>query len=65
MEEVKILILHGVLHLAGYDHYKDEGVMARKEQRLRKLLKLPLALIERSSARGRVGKTLTSRRPAQ
>jgi len=47
-EEIKILALHGVLHLAGYDHASDHGEMARKEERLRKRLGLPVALIERS-----------------
>lgn len=47
-EEVKILALHGVLHLAGYDHERDNGTMARKEQLLRKMLGLPLGLIERN-----------------
>ena len=46
-EEIKILTLHGVLHLAGYDHERDHGKMARKENRLRKALGLPVALIER------------------
>lgn len=47
-EEIKILALHGVLHLAGYDHERDHGEMARKEQRLRRTLGLPGGLIERS-----------------
>ena len=47
-EEVKILVLHGVLHLAGYDHENDEGRMAREENRLRLRLGLPAGLIERS-----------------
>jgi len=46
-EEVKILTLHGILHLAGFDHERDNGEMARKEMKLRELLKLPVALIER------------------
>ena len=33
--EIKTLILHGLLHLAGYDHESDNGRMARKELRLR------------------------------
>jgi|SRR5581483_2318704 probable rRNA maturation factor len=47
-DEVKILILHGLLHLAGYDHERDNGVMAQKEQRLRRSLGLPTGLIERA-----------------
>jgi probable rRNA maturation factor len=47
-DEVKILVLHGVLHLAGYDHESDDGKMARLERRLRKTLSLPLGLIERT-----------------
>lgn len=47
-DEIKILMLHGVLHLAGYDHENDHGEMARKELQLRKTLKLPSGLIERT-----------------
>lgn len=46
--EIKILALHGVLHLAGYDHERDHGRMAGKEARLRRILALPVALIERN-----------------
>ncbi len=49
-QEIKILILHGILHLAGYDHETDSGEMAREEQRLRKKLQLPVSLIQRSEA---------------
>ena len=46
-EEIKILVLHGVLHLSGYDHERDDGQMARAEANLRKEMKLPVGLIER------------------
>jgi probable rRNA maturation factor len=47
--EIKVLILHGLLHLAGYDHETDNGTMARREQTLRTRLKLPHGLIERTT----------------
>jgi len=50
-QEVKILVLHGVLHLRGYDHECDNGQMARREKQLRAKLHLPLGLIERARAR--------------
>ena len=46
--EIKVLMLHGLLHLAGYDHEIDSGQMARRERVLRARLKLPLGLIERA-----------------
>ncbi len=48
-EEVRILMLHGVLHLTGYDHETDSGEMARAERRWRKKLGLPVGLIERAT----------------
>jgi probable rRNA maturation factor len=46
--EIKILVLHGILHLAGFDHEQDNGEMAREEIRLRQKLKLEAGLIERT-----------------
>lgn len=48
-EELKVLVLHGVLHLAGYDHEADSGEMAQQETHLRKKFRLPLSLIQRTS----------------
>jgi probable rRNA maturation factor len=45
--EIKVLVLHGLLHLAGFDHEADEGQMARRERVLRGRLGLPMGLIER------------------
>lgn len=47
-EEVRVLILHGLLHLAGYDHEIDNGAMERREQQLRKSFALASGLIERT-----------------
>jgi probable rRNA maturation factor len=63
--EIKVLILHGLLHLAGYDHETDSGQMGRRERRLRAQLGLPQGLIERSaSSSRRVSKPLTISRKA-
>jgi probable rRNA maturation factor len=47
--ELKILILHGMLHLAGHDHENDQGQMATIEAGLRARLKLPSSLIGRAN----------------
>lgn len=48
--ELRILMLHGLLHLSGMDHETDAGEMAKAEARWRKSLKLPVGLIERAHA---------------
>ena len=63
--EIKVLMLHGLLHLAGYDHEMDKGEMARREQKLRATLRLPHGLIERtlpSPTRAGVPSSLQSHR---
>ena len=45
--ELRVLALHGLLHLLGYDHEGDDGQMARLERRLRRLGGLREGLIER------------------
>jgi probable rRNA maturation factor len=47
--ELKILILHGLLHLAGFDHDSDNGEMTTRESELRQELGLPFGLIERTN----------------
>ena len=50
--ELRLLALHGLLHLLGYDHESDDdaGAMARLERRLRTKGGLPSGLIERAAA---------------
>ena len=49
-EEVRILLLHGVLHLLGHDHEGDRGEMRQRESKCRRQYGLPSGLIERAQA---------------
>lgn len=48
--EIRVLMLHGVLHLTGLDHETDRGEMRRAEKRWRRAFELPEGLIERVQA---------------
>jgi probable rRNA maturation factor len=49
--ELRVLALHGLLHLLGYDHDTDQGEMGRVEERLRRRAGLPIGLISRAPGR--------------
>jgi len=49
--EIRVLALHGLLHLLGYDHEVDAGEMARLEERLRRRAGVPSGLIGRPDRR--------------
>ncbi len=65
-DEVRILLVHGLLHLSGMDHEADEGEMAAHEDALRKVLHLKRGLIARTTAPAAAprvtGKALATRR---
>ncbi|MGA2740483.1 MAG: rRNA maturation RNase YbeY [Bryobacteraceae bacterium] len=48
-DEIRVLMLHGLLHLMGMDHETDRGQMARAEARWRQRLALPEGLVGRAS----------------
>lgn len=50
-QELKVLLLHGLLHLSGLDHESDDGEMARAEKELRAKFRLPDSLTERGHSR--------------
>lgn len=52
-DEVRVLLLHGLLHLYGMDHETDSGEMAKREAELRVRLRLPSGLIARVEGEGK------------
>jgi probable rRNA maturation factor len=52
-DEVRVLLLHGLLHLHGMDHETDKGEMAKREAELRVRLRLPSGLIARVEGEGK------------
>jgi len=64
-DEVRLLLLHGVLHLAGFDHEADAGEMAAREGELRRELGLETSLIARVTQAGIATKADSSATPPQ
>jgi probable rRNA maturation factor len=64
-DEIKILILHGLLHLSGEDHETDNGEMAAREATLRRELRLPTTLIERTTQTTTKKHLTTTERPSK
>jgi probable rRNA maturation factor len=61
-DEIKVLLLHGLLHLSGQDHEIDNGEMAAREAGLRATLKLPSSLIDRTVSTAKKAPPPTSNR---
>jgi probable rRNA maturation factor len=62
-DEVRILLLHGLLHLSGEDHETDNGEMAARESKLRRELRLPTTLIERVEKKPTPRRTIKTAKP--
>jgi len=63
-DEVRILLLHGLLHLSGEDHETDNGEMAAREATLRRELRLPTTLIERTTSSPSKQPSSTTKKPS-
>jgi probable rRNA maturation factor len=51
IDEIRVLMLHGLLHLAGMDHETDRGAMRRAEKKWCSHFDLPVPLISRTKKR--------------
>jgi probable rRNA maturation factor len=49
LDELRVLMLHGALHLSGMDHERDRGEMGKAERKFRSQFGLPDTLIARAS----------------